>query len=70
MTSQLTYELIRQALRWAGIYLAAVGLPDEYAATFQDPAFVQAIGGGLIGIAESGWLAAKWRQFRAWRAAR
>jgi hypothetical protein len=67
MTSQLAYELIRQALRWVGFYLAAVGLPDEYAATFQDPAFVQAIGGGLIAIAESGWLAAKWRQFRAWR---
>ena len=70
MSSQLTYELIRQALRWAGIYLSAVGLPDAYAATFRDPAFVQAIGGGLIAIAESGWLAAKWRQFRAWRAAR
>lgn len=70
MNSQLVFELTRQFLRWAGIYLIGIGLPEEYAASFTDPAFVQAVGGGLIAMAESGWLAAKWRQFRAWRAAK
>jgi len=67
MSSALILELVRQVLRWGGIYLVGIGLPDEYAATFTDPAFVQIVGGLLLSIAESGWLVAKWRQFRRWQ---
>ena len=59
-------ELIRQALRWAGIYLMTAGwLPPEMAALVDDAGTTEfVIGVVSYAIAEAGWLAAKLRAKR------
>lgn len=59
----LAMELIRQALRWLGVWLMTAGvLPAELAAMVDDAGTTEfVIGVVSYGIAEAGWLAAKLR---------
>lgn len=61
-------ELIRQALRWLGVYLMTAGvLPPELAALVDDAGTTEfVIGAVSYALADGGWLVAKARQFRAW----
>ena len=57
----LTMELIRQALRWVGVWLMTTGLvPAEVAALFDDPETAAFVAGVVsYALAETGWLASK-----------
>jgi hypothetical protein len=60
VVTPLAMELIRQVLRWIGVYLMTIGLPGELGALFNDPATASLVAGGIsYAIAETGWLAAK-----------
>ena len=43
-------ELLRQIMRWLGVYLMTLGLPQGMADMFADPAFVDAVS-GFVGFA-------------------
>ena len=65
MTNPIVLEIVRQTLRWIGVWLMTVGVPESIAslATHEDAVF------GIAGfvmylVADGGWIAAKWR---AWR---
>ena len=63
----LALELIRQLLRWLGVWLMTVGVPEELAGLTTHEDFVFAVAGAIMyAVADTGWLVAKWRQFRAW----
>jgi hypothetical protein len=59
----LAMELIRQALRWLGLYLMTAGvLPADLAALVSDAGTTEfVIGTVSYAIAETGWLIAKFR---------
>ena len=59
----LANELVRQSLRWLGVYLMTAGiLPAELAALVDDAGTTEfVIGIASYALAEAGWLAAKWR---------
>ena len=61
----LVLEIIRQILRWLGVWLMTVGVPSELAALFDHPAAVDFVAGVILyAMADTGWLMAKWRQWR------
>ena len=59
----LAMELIRQALRWAGVWLMTAGvLPQPVADLVSDAGTSEfVIGVVSYGVAELAWLWAKWR---------
>ena len=58
-------ELIRQVLRWLGVYLMTIGLPAEMAGLLEHPEVVQMLAGAVsYALADGGWLMAKWKQAR------
>jgi len=59
----LAMELIRQALRWLGVWLMTTGkVPAEIAALVDDAGTTEfVIGVVSYGLAEAGWLVAKMR---------
>lgn len=59
----LAMELVRQALRWLGVWLMTAGvLPAEIAALIDDAGTTEfVIGMVSYALAEAGWLAAKLR---------
>lgn len=60
-------ELARQLLRLVGLYLASVGLPDEYVKWLGDPTTVNLVAGFIsYSTAETGWLVVKYKQFMKW----
>lgn len=64
--SPLALELLRQLLRWLGIWLVAAGVPEPLARLLEHPEAAAFVGGLIsIAIAETGWLIAKVRQWLA-----
>ncbi len=62
-------ELVRQFMRWAGVWLMTLGIPESIAGlTSHEDAIMGVVGFAMYAVADTGWLAAKWRQFKAWRA--
>lgn len=62
-------ELVRQVLRWAGVWLMTIGVPESIAGlTTHEDAIMGVVGLAMYAVADTGWLAAKWRQFQAWMA--
>ena len=64
----LVLELIRQAMRLLGLYLVSRGAHSWVGDVLGDPQTAQAVGMAVYGIAETGWLTAKWKIFVKWRA--
>ena len=59
----LALEFARQVLRWAGVYLMTMGLPEEFAALVQHPDVAAGLAGLIMyAVADTGWIAAKVRQ--------
>lgn len=64
-------EIVRQFMRWLGVWLMTIGVPESIAGlTSHEDAIMGVVGFAMYAVADTGWLAAKWRQFRAWRAAK
>jgi len=69
--SPIAMELIRQALRWAGVWLMTIGVPESIAGlTTREDAVMGVVGFIMYLTADTGWLSVKWQQFRAWQAKR
>lgn len=67
MTNALVLELIRQGLRWAGVWLMTIGVPENIAGlTTHEDAVAAVAGAVMYAVADTGWLAVKWKQFRKW----
>ena len=61
----LALEIARQVLRWLGVWLMTIGVPENIAGlTSSEDAILGAAGLVMYLVADTGWLAAKWR---AWR---
>jgi hypothetical protein len=61
---QLTFELVRIALRYLGMFLIAKGVFDPQTAdsVFSDPALVEIVVGVVsAAVAEIGYAVSKWR---------
>ena len=62
----LLLELIRQALRWLGVWLMTIGVPEGVAnLTAHEDVIVGVAGFISYAVADGGWIVAKWRQWRA-----
>ena len=71
VASPIFLELVRQLLRWIGVLLMTVGVPESIARlTTHEDAVMALIGAAMYATAETGWLATKWNQFKAWLKAR
>ena len=69
MMNPLVLEIVRQGLRWLGVWLMTVGIPEEIAGlTTHEDAVLGVAGFVMYLVADTGWLAAKWHQFKEWRA--
>ena len=69
IASPFFLELVRQFLRWIGVWLMTIGIPENIAGlTMHEDAIMGAVGFAMYLAADGGWLAAKWRQFQDWRA--
>ncbi len=67
LTSQWFLELVRQFMRWVGVWLMTIGIPEPIAAmTAHDDAVMGVVGFCIYLTADGGWLASKWKQFKAW----
>jgi len=65
MMNPLLLEIVRQLLRWTGVWLMTVGVPENIAGlTANEDAILGVAGLLMYLVADTGWLAAKWR---AWR---
>ena len=65
MFNPLFLEIVRQVLRWAGVWLMTVGVPESIAGlTVNEDAVLGVAGLLMYLVADTGWIAAKWR---AWR---
>lgn len=58
-------ELSRQLLRWFGLYLVTIGLPEEtLRPLLEDPQAVSFVAGIIsYGLAEAGWLLSRLRRW-------
>lgn len=71
LISPIAMELIRQGLRWSGVWLMTIGVPESIAGlTTREDAAMGVVGFVMYLTADTGWLTVKWQQFRAWRAKR
>lgn len=71
VASPLFLELVRQFLRWVGVWLMTIGVPESIAGlTTHEDAVMAVIGAAMYATAETGWLATKWNQLKAWLKAR
>ncbi len=67
VASPIFMELVRQFMRWAGVWLMTIGVPENIAGlTTHEDAVMGVIGFAMYLVADTGWLAVKWKQFRAW----
>lgn len=63
----LALEILRQVLRWLGVWLMTVGVPEEIAGLTMHEDFVLAVAGAVMyAVADTGWLMVKWKQFKNW----
>ena len=61
----LVLEICRQFLRWFGVWLMTIGVPEPIAAlTAHQDAAAGLAGFIMYALADTGWLAAKWRQWK------
>jgi hypothetical protein len=66
MMTPLVLEIVRQVLRWAGVWLMTIGLPDEVVALTANEDVIVGVAGFIsYALADGGWIVAKWRQWRA-----
>lgn len=64
-------ELVRQFMRWAGVWLMTLGIPESIAGlTSHEDAIMGVVGFAMYAVADTGWLASLVRRFKAWRAAK
>lgn len=60
-------EIVRQVLRWIGVWLMTVGVPDELVGLTSNEDFIDGVTGFIMyALADAGWLVVKWKQFWAW----
>ena len=68
MPNALILELIRQAMRWLGVWAMTIGVPENIANLTTHEDFIVGVAGFIMyAIADGGWLAVKWKAFRAWQ---
>ena len=61
----LALELARQILRWIGVLLMTWGVPESMVGLTAHEDLVMAVAGGIMyAVADTGWLVAKFRQWR------
>jgi hypothetical protein len=61
----LVLEICRQFLRWFGVWLMTIGVPENIASlTSHQDAAAGLAGFIMYALADTGWLAAKWRQWK------
>lgn len=69
LTSPWFLELVRQFMRWVGVLLMTIGVPESLAGlTSHEDAVMGVVGFCLYATADGGWLASKWKQLKAWLA--
>lgn len=67
LTSPWFLELVRQFMRWVGVWLMTIGVPESIASmTTHEDAIAGVVGFCLYVTADTGWLASKWAQIKAW----
>jgi len=66
----LLLEIVRQLLRWLGLALINVPfIPEAIVGLTSNEEIILWVAGLVsYALADTGWLVAKWHQFRAWRA--
>lgn len=71
IASPIFLELVRQFLRWVGLTLMTIGIPESLAGlTTSEDTVMGVIGFIMYATSDTGWLVAKYNQFMAWRAKR
>jgi hypothetical protein len=71
LTSPWFLELVRQFMRWVGVWLMTIGVPESLAGmTSHEDAVMGVVGFCIYLTADGGWLASKWKQVRTWWAKR
>ena len=61
----IALEFLRQVLRWLGVWLMTIGVPESLAVLTTHEDFIFGVAGGIMyAVADTGWLVAKWKQFR------
>lgn len=71
MMQPIVLEIVRQVLRWLGVWLMTIGVPESIAGlTSHEDVIMGVVGFVMYAIADTGWIAAKWKQWREWRASR
>lgn len=67
LTSPWFLELVRQFMRWVGLALMTLGVPESLAGlTSHEDAVMGVVGFCIYALADGGWLASKWKQLKAW----
>ena len=67
MPQSLVLELVRQFLRWLGVWAMTIGVPESIAGlTTHEDAVVALTGLVMYALADTGWLVVKWKAFRQW----
>ncbi len=62
-------ELVRQSLRWIGVWLMTIGVPESIAGlTSREDAIMGVIGFVAYLAADTGWAAGLVTRYKAWRA--
>ena len=63
----LLLELIRQGLRWLGVWLMTIGVPESIVQlTGQEDVIMGIAGFVMYAIADTSWLVTFWRRCKAW----
>ncbi|MGL5830021.1 MAG: hypothetical protein ACRC0L_10690 [Angustibacter sp.] len=63
----IALELVRQLLRWLGVWLMTIGVPEELAGLTTHEDTVLGVAGFIMYlVADTGWLVARWRAIVAW----
>jgi hypothetical protein len=69
VASPIFLELVRQFLRWVGVWLMTIGVPESIVGlTANEDAVMGVVGFIMYLVADAGWLEVKWKQFKEWRA--
>lgn len=65
MTNALLLELVRQLLRWTGVWLMTLGVPENIAGLTAHEDVIMGVVGFLMYLtADTGWLVAKYRELK------
>lgn len=64
----LFLEFIRQLLRWFGVWLMTVGVPENIASLTANEQFITGVAGFVMySVSDLGWLVSFWKRLREYR---